>query len=364
MKKRLFSALSALLVALMLLGVMACAPAVKPSATEAPTAEPQATAEPTAQPEPTTQPAAAVTVTDQAGREVTIEGEPQRIVSGYYISSSACIALGLTDRLVGIEAKAKSRPIYAMAAPALIELPNVGTAKEFDLEGCIALEPDLVILPKKLKDAAETLGGLGIPVLLVNPESHTQLVEMLSLIAAATGTQKRAEALVVYYDAALADAAKLTEGLDKPVVYMAGNSSYLSTAPKDMYQASLIEAAGGMNAAAGIEGDSWTEVSYEQLLAMQPDVIVIPAEASYTKDELLADAQLSQLPAVQNGAVYAMPTGFEAWDSPVPSGILGTGWLLSVLHEDVAPFDAFQAEVQAFYREFYGAEVDAALVTK
>ena len=105
MKKRLFSVLSALLAALMLLGVMACAPNVKPSATEAPTAEPQATAEPTAQP------AAAVTVTDQAGREVTIEGEPQRIVSGYYISSSACIALGLTDRLLGIEAKAKSRPI-------------------------------------------------------------------------------------------------------------------------------------------------------------------------------------------------------------------------------------------------------------
>ena len=364
MKKCLRSALAALFAVLMLLGAMACAPAANPSPTEVPAAQPQAAAEPTAETEPALQPAAAVTVTDQTGREVTIEGEPQRIVSGYYISSSACIALGLTDRLVGIEAKAKSRPIYAMAAPALIELPNVGTAKEFDLEGCIALEPDLVILPKKLKDAAETLGGLGIPVLLVNPESHAQLVEMLRLIAAATGTQARAEALVAYYDAALADVARLTEGLDKPVVYMAGNSSYLSTAPKDMYQASLIEAAGGVNAAAGIEGDGWTAVSYEQLLAMQPDVIVMPAEASYTKDELLADAQLAALPAVQNGAVYAMPTGFEAWDSPVPSGILGVGWLLSALHADVAPFDAFQEKVQAFYREFYGAEVDAARVTK
>ena len=58
-----------------------------------------------------------VTVTDAAGREVTIEQAPQRLVSGYYITTSMLIALGLEDRLVGIEAKADSRPIYALAAP-------------------------------------------------------------------------------------------------------------------------------------------------------------------------------------------------------------------------------------------------------
>ena len=86
-----------------------------------------------------------ITVTDQAGREVTIEEEPQRLVSGYYISTSALIALDLEEKLVGIEAKADKRAIYKLSAPGLIELPNVGTAKEFDLEGCAALEPDLVI---------------------------------------------------------------------------------------------------------------------------------------------------------------------------------------------------------------------------
>ena len=88
-----------------------------------------------------------VTVTDHAGREVVIEEEPQRLVSGYYISTSLLIALDLKDQLVGIEAKADKRAIYKLAAPELIQLPNVGTAKEFDLEGCAALEPDLVILP-------------------------------------------------------------------------------------------------------------------------------------------------------------------------------------------------------------------------
>ena len=57
-----------------------------------------------------------------AGREVTLEKEPERIVSGYYISSSACIALGLSDKMVGIEDKSAKRPIYKLAAPALIDL--------------------------------------------------------------------------------------------------------------------------------------------------------------------------------------------------------------------------------------------------
>ena len=45
-----------------------------------------------------------VTLTDQAGREVTIENKPEHIVSGYYISTSACIALGLSDRMAAVEA--------------------------------------------------------------------------------------------------------------------------------------------------------------------------------------------------------------------------------------------------------------------
>lgn len=76
----------------------------------------------------------------------------------------------------------------------------MGTAKEFDLEGCTALEPDLVILPMKLKDAAATLEELGINVLLVNPEDQPQLEDMISLIAEATNTQAQAEKLLKFMD--------------------------------------------------------------------------------------------------------------------------------------------------------------------
>lgn len=354
--KRIFSIL---LVFAMALSLMACGGQSEPnvpSATAAHT-EVSTTAAPTEAPAETpTEPAAhyPLTVTDQAGREVTIESEPQRIVSGYYISTSALIALGQADRLVGIEAKADKRPIYRLSAPELIDLPNVGSAKEFDLEGCAALEPDLVILPMKLKNAADTLSDLGIPVILVNPENQPLLQEMIGLIADATNSQSQALALQgftetqeIYLNVTLEDA-------EKPTVYLAGNSGLLSTAGEAMYQSDLICLAGGKNAAAEITDTYWAEVSYEQLLAWNPQYIILASDADYTVEDVLADENLAACDAVASGHVYQLPGDAEAWDSPVPSGILGAMWLANVLHPELVSEEACTAVMNEYYETFYG----------
>lgn len=305
-----------------------------------------------------------IVLTDQAGREVVLEGPAQSIVSCYYISTYAAIALGAEDRVVGLEKKADTRPIYQMAAPELLEKPQVGTMKELDVEATAALEPELVIMPQALVDYADTLTQLGIPVLVVNPESHEALVEMLQLMGTALGLEDRAEALTSYYQEQLDRMAELTQDTEAPVVYMGSNSTFLATAPASMYQSTLIRQAGGVNAGDSLEGDYWTDVSYEDVLAMAPQVIVLPAGAEYTVQDVVEDPQLSALPAVQDGAVYQMPGGIEEWDSPVPSGILGTMWMTSVLHPDVYPFEEFTADAQDFYQTFYGFSVDASLITK
>lgn len=314
--------------------------------------------------QPEEQAAFPVTVTDAAGREVTIEEEPEKLVSGYYITTSMLIALGQEDKLVGIEAKADSRPIYSLAAPELLELPSVGTAKEFDLEGCAALEPDLVVLPLKLKDTVSALEELGIPVVLANPEDMELLTETIEMLGAATGAAEQAEALLAYNTQTQDELTALLADAERPTVYLAGNSSYLNTAGAKMYQNTLIELGGGTNVAAELEDDYWAEVSYEQLLAWDPEVIVIVPEAAYTKDELVNDAQLAELTAVKNGAVYEMPSSFEAWDSPVPSAMLGSRWMAAVLHDDLYSFETFCDDAAAFYQEFYSVEIDVSLLTK
>lgn len=322
---------------------------------------------PAPQPEPTSDVTYPVTVKDMAGREVTLEKQPERIVSGYYISSSACIALGLTDKMVGIEDKSAKRPIYKLAAPALIDLPNVGSAKAFDLEACIATEPDLVILPMKQKDTAQTLQEMGIATLLVLPESHEQLIEMFTLIGTATNTVKQAEKLISYYNTKLSAVTELTRDIpddEKPVVYLGSTSDILRTAPREMYQASLITTAGGKNAGDVLEGSSWTDIDNETFLTMNPDIIVIPTDnfavssPDYTAEDVMNNPTFSDVTAVKNSAVYQMPVGYEAWDSPVPSGILGTLWMLKTLHPELYPAEQFAADVNEFYTVFYGFSVN------
>ena len=301
-----------------------------------------------------------VTVTDQAGRTVTIESEPERIVSGYYISTSLLIALDQEDKLVGIEAKADKRPIYRLSAPELIDLPNVGTAKEFDLEGCAALEPDLVILPIKLQNSVPTLEELGLTVLLVNPENQQLLDEAVELVSTATGSQAEAMDLAAFSAEQHAWLEETLAEAEAPSVYLAGNSSMLSTAGSAMYQNDMITAAGGANVAAEITDTYWVEVDYEQLLAWNPDYIILASDADYTCEDVLADPNLTGCAAVANGNVYQLPNRAEAWDSPVPSGVLGSVWLASVLHPDLcAPADA-DAIIEEYYESFFDFDYSAA----
>lgn len=308
--------------------------------------------------------AAGITLTDQADRTVTLEQPAESIVSCYYISTYATIALGLKDKIVGLENKADTRALYALAAPELPQLTQVGTLKELNVEAVAALEPDLVIMPQKLIDNAQTLEDLGITVMIVNPETQEGLETMLTLIGEACGASDQAQALIDYNHTQLERAAEMTAELEKPSVCLLGNSSYLSVAPAAMYQNDLIEQAGGVNAAASIEEDYWADVSYETLLALAPEVLVIPSAASYTAEDVMNDPQLADLPAVQNGAVYTMPQGLDEWDSPTPSGILGVLWLTSVLHPEAYPFEEFTADAQAFYQTFYGFTPDSSLITK
>lgn len=365
MKPRFMQKLTALvLAAAMAVTLAACGATASSAVSSQASPESTASSEAASAPAEATAETAGITFTDQAGRTVTLEQPAESIVSCYYITTYAVIALGQKDKIVGLENKADTRALYALAAPELPELTQVGTLKELNVEAVASLDPDLVIMPKKLMDNAQTLEDLGITVMVVDPETQEGLETMLSLIGQACGAEEQAEALIQYTHEKLETAAALTQELEKPNVCMLGNGSYLTVAPAAMYQNDLIEQAGGVNAAAGIEEDYWAEVSYETLLSLAPDVLVIPSGADYTAADVLGDAQLADLPAVKNGAVYTMPQGLDEWDSPTPSGVLGVLWLTSVLHPDAYSFEEFTADAQEFYQTFYGFTPDASLITK
>lgn len=295
-----------------------------------------------------------VTVTDQLGREVTVEKEPETLVSGYYISTSLLIALGQEEKLVGVEAKADTRPVYGLAAPELLELPSVGTAKEFDLEGCAALHPDLVIVPAKLKDSIPALEELGLTVLAVKPENQDLYEEAAALLGTVTNSEEKEKELLSFTQEQLDGLSEVLADAEKPSVYLTSNSTMLATAGPEMYQDSLIANAGGVNVASELTDDYWSEISYEHLLAWDPQYIILAADASFTVEDVLSDSALADCTAVKNHHVYQFPNTIEAWDAPVPGSVLGSLWLASVLHPEEYPEEQYQQAVAGFYETFYG----------
>ena len=121
-----------------------------------------------------------------------------------------------------------------------------------------------------------------------------------------------------------------------------------------MYQHCLIANGGGRNVAEELTDTYWAEISYEQLLAWDPEVIILAADATYSVEDVLNDKVLADCTAVKNGAVYRIPDEVECWDSPVPGSVLGSLWLASMLHGEAYPVEQYEAAVLEFYETFYG----------
>ncbi|WP_195618055.1 ABC transporter substrate-binding protein [Clostridium paraputrificum] len=299
-----------------------------------------------------------VTVVDQLGREVELDGTPEKIVSSYYISTSLLINLGVQDKLVGIEAKAKTREMYKKVAKELIDLPAVGTSKEINVEECADLNPDLVIIPTRLKEFIPKFEELKIPVIAIEPETLDQFKETVKLIGKAVGKEEKANKLVNYYDDTISKVKELNKNLtEKQNVYLAGSDSVLKTCTSKMYQNYIFEVCGGENVTKELTDGYWTTVSVEELVKKNPDVIYMVGYASYSKDDILKDERLKGVNAINNNKVYVFPSTLEAWDYPTPSSMLGILWLENNLHPDLYSKEDYIKDAKEFYKEFYDIEV-------
>ena len=277
-----------------------------------------------------------VTVVDQLGREVELDGTPEKIISSYYISTSLLINLGVQDKLVGIEAKAKTREMYKKVAKELIDLPAVGTSKEINIEECANLNPDLVIIPTRLKEFIPKFEELKIPVIAIEPETLDQFKETVKLIGKAVGKEEKANKLVNYYDDTISKVKELNKNLtEKQNVYLAGSDSVLKTCTSKMYQNYMFEVCGGEN------------VTKE----------LTDGYASYSKDDILKDERLKGINAIKNNKIYVFPSTLEAWDYPTPSSMLGILWLENNLHPDLYSKEDYIKDAKDFYKEFYDIEV-------
>lgn len=361
-KNLLLTLLLALTLLISACGVQTSSPQPATEQPEVPAAPEEPVVEEPAQ-EPTeevpAEPAAGpIVVVDVIGREVTLEKPATKLTGTHNPTLNAAVVLGGGGKyLVGFGNKSMSRALYEQVIEGFEELPEVGKGSNINMESVIALGTDLVILPERHQDLVPQFEAANIPVLVIldSTESFDTVRQTLTLLSTALGEEARAEKIVTFLDAQLETAETLLKDVtEKPSVVFLGSSSALSVAPGSMIQTSLIEAGGGVNAVSGVDGvGKFIDVSIEQIISWNPEVIWIPQYADYTIDDLLNDPAWSSISAIQNKRVYVFPSSIEPWDQPTAAVGLGVAWALHNLHPDLYTKEALMQNVDEFYTIVY-----------
>ncbi len=299
-----------------------------------------------------------IKVVDQLGREVVFDKPAEKVASSYYISTSMVLALGKGDTLVGLEGNASKMDLYKQIGFKYEGVESIRAGKAIDLEKLASLKPDVIIIPARAKNDIKSIEDIGVKVIAINPESEEEWKESINILAKALGAEEKGKELVEFYESKASKLKDLLKDTEKVRVYLGGNKDLYSTASDKMYQSSQIKLAGGENVAAEIDDVYWAQISNEQLITYNPDVIILASNASYTIEDVKNENKQLSLKAISDGKVYRMPSTYGFWDSPVDSTILGSLWIASVIHPDEYTREEFLNDVKEFYDKFYGIEVN------
>jgi iron complex transport system substrate-binding protein len=235
-----------------------------------------------------------VTVTDDTGASVTVTKRPEHIVSTVPANTEILFAIGAGPQVVGVS----SMDDYPEEA---LSLPKVGTF-ELNQEAVAALTPDLVVGWTGNVDALKATKDNGVPVLLFGPESMDAVYASIGAVGSAAGQPKAAAALVQKMKIQMEGIANSAADLgESPKVFYALDDTLWTVGPGSFVN-ELIALAGATNVAAA-GPSAYFQYTPEQLVAADPDMILLPNTAFTSTDAFLKDSRFANLRAVKNGKV-------------------------------------------------------------
>jgi iron complex transport system substrate-binding protein len=301
---------------------------------------------------------AQVTVVDQAGRTVVLPDAPARVASAFGVATAYVYALGAGDlvvgaRYLGIPDSPLSREVMRRVDP---HWEGKGFPGEVTVETIAALRAELVVAGVRQARFAGLLADVGIPSVLYGPETFDGVRAATELTGALFGREEKARELIAFFDEVLAAVTRAVPAGEARLRVLFVGTDPLRVAAEGMYQSQLITLAGGRPAATGLPGTAWQNVTVEQILLWDPEVIVIASYGTVTPQNYLGDPLFQGVTAVRNGRVYKMPQILFAWDTPIPESVLGVLWFAELLYPGRFPVGIVEHAVR-FYRDFYGVEL-------
>ncbi len=177
-------------------------------------------------------------------------------------------------------------------------------------EAVMALSPDLVVGYSGNEEALAPVQAAGAAVIIFNPASIEGVYANITTLGAVTGTEAEADELVESLKAKIETVHDATASVDdKPRVFYALDNTLWTCGPGSFVDEMLSLAncvnIGSAEIPAGVDGQAYYQFSPEQLVAADPDLILLPSSSGYASaDEFTADSRFAGLAAVKEGHVY------------------------------------------------------------
>ena len=337
------------------------------SETKAATEEPTQSAEQDA----TQETAETREITDMAGRKVTVP-TAENIESVFSTGPVAAIFLYMVapDKLLGWNYELNDVE-KSIILDKYQDLPNFGMGDAVNYEAVIAANPTIAINSGKINDAmvsdCDALSeSLGIPVVAVDNELNNS-AEAFRFMGELLGVEDHAEELAQYAEQVFTDINALSDIPEekKVSVYFGNGEDSLETAPRGSQHAQILDVINAVNVADLELGDgSRVQISAEQLLAWDPDVIVVNGEPKADKsgssaaEDILSNPDYASLKAVQDQKVYGTPNAPFSWvDRPAgPNRLIGMRWFSALIYPEYIKCD-INEEIHKFFDLFYHVDL-------
>ncbi|TET51528.1 MAG: cobalamin-binding protein [Anaerolineales bacterium] len=258
---------------------------------------------------------ALVTLTDDLGNTVQITAQVERIISLAPSNTEIAFALGLGDRLVGVSD-------WSDYPPEALEVQKVGTGTEANLELIVSLDPDLVLSigGEPVPAINAQLRDLGITVLVLVADDLEGIYHDIELVGQAAGVEDEAEDLT---DDMRARVSAVTEAVaaagDQPLVFYeldATDPTRPWTVGAGSWHDDFITLVGGTNLAGDL-ANSWVQINAEEIVARDPDIIVLgDANWGITPESVAGRPGWDVIAAVQEGRVYGIDDNLISRQGP------------------------------------------------
>jgi iron complex transport system substrate-binding protein len=231
-------------------------------------------------------------------------------------------------------------------------------------EQVAALNPDVIIVQSSLMDElGDPLEELGFKVVYVDLETPEGYFRAIAAMGEILGDGASAAEIESFYrDRTDRVIQRVADEAAEPRVLVVRNRSVGEELTVEIpgitaTQTMLVKIAGGRPVWTGIaEAESWTMADYEQIVAWDPQIILVVAfetDPESLVEELEEDPQWGALRAVRDGQLFGFPVDIYSWDSPDPRWILGLNWVVKKIHPDLFPEVDIVQEVIAFYEQMY-----------